>query len=126
MADIITGNAEWAELAGRRFECDAEADLEFSLPGYKNENRPSGSGRLITKKTRKLGNVTLPLVLDEQNGDLEFIQSLADRTESFPIVFGLTSGSVYSGIAQIEDEVSMNTGDGKCDLELKPSSLARQ
>jgi hypothetical protein len=123
---IFSGPLEYAEIAGRRFEVDAGEDVELMLAGYSNESRPAGSGNMLTKKVAKLGNITLPLVLDPLKQDLEFLQDVANRLDSVPVVAAFVIGTVYQGVGQIEGDLKYASQDGRADVEMMLQNVEQQ
>lgn len=123
---IISGPLSHCEIAGRRFEVDAGEDVELMLPGWTNESRPTGTGGMVIKKVRKLGSVSLPVVLDRTKQDLEFLQDVADRLDSFPVVAAYPDGTTYQGVGQLEGDLKYASQDGRADLELLLETMEQQ
>ena len=101
----IGGSIESVNLNGRTFPVAADADVNRKLGGFENDVQANGdgSGRLI--KTRVPFNLEgLQLSMDDDRGDHEFLQDLADTKGFFPINITYASGSVYQGSGQITGE----------------------
>jgi len=85
-------------LKGRLFAVAADADATRKLGGFENEVQPNGDGSARKIMTRVAWVVSgLALAVDDNKGDQEFLQALADEKDFFPIAVEFTSGDVYQG-----------------------------
>ncbi|MDC7125777.1 MAG: hypothetical protein PQJ46_09425 [Spirochaetales bacterium] len=117
MATIRGGDIEQLLINGREFDSVAEANVTYRLGGWKNESSPTGNGGMHTKRTRKLGGFdSLPLSVDSENKDLEYIQDLIDDGEPVTISMTKADGITYSGDLTIEGDLDANTGDGQVEV----------
>ena len=113
------GPIESVTLKGRRFAVDAESDMELNLGGFINENKPNGDGSFRTIKSRRLaGAKGGALSVDNDRGDNEFIQSIADEINPVDCDITLCDGTVYSGNMSIVGEFTYKTKDSLCEIEL--------
>lgn len=124
----IGGSMEAIALDGRNFAVAADAESNRKLGGFENEVLSNGDGSARLIKTR------VPLMLDglaidtqDDRGDQEYIQGLADRTDFFPIVLTYASGVDYQGTAQLVGEVQRSSQNATTVITLSgPGILTRQ
>lgn len=97
-------------LDGNPFSVPEDAEGNRQLGGDTNEIQMNGdgTGRLI--KTRMRWEIAgLTISIDDDLGDQELIQTLADRKTGFPIECELAGGAVYQGFGQITGELAFST-----------------
>ena len=117
MATVRSGDITQFTVAGREFDPAPDANVSYRTSGFMNESTPTGNGGLHTKRTRKLGGFdSLPLSIDSEKKDLEYLQGLADEGEPQPFAMTLSSGKIYAGDLVIEGELDANTGDGQVEV----------
>ena len=98
----VGGSIESVTLAGRTFSVAADAETQRKLGGTINEVVANGDGTARLIQTREPLNVEgLALAIDDDNGDQEFLQALADGNGFFPVAVTYASGKVYQGSVQI-------------------------
>ncbi|MDC7218643.1 MAG: hypothetical protein PQJ59_01810 [Spirochaetales bacterium] len=111
------GEIVQAIVFGRVFEVKKDANVTFRMAGYTNETEPTGSGGLHTKQSVKLGGFdSLPLSLDPDRDDLEFLQECADSGEPGNCSITIVNGVTYAGQLVIEGEVDAASGDGQAEI----------
>lgn len=122
------GSLQSVTLDGRYFAVAADADSQRKLGGFENENQANGDGSARQIKTRVSWQLSdLTLVIDDLNGDPEFLQALADRNSYYPITTSYASGAVYQGTGQIEGEVQTSSQSATAALGLGgPGQLTLQ
>jgi hypothetical protein len=122
------GSIESVGLDGRNFPVAADAEVQRKLGGFENEVQANGdgTGRLI--KTRvPLSIDGLTLEIDDDRGDQEFLQDLADRTEFWPLDITYASGVTYQGTAQIVGENPASSQNATAAISLMgPGRLQKQ
>lgn len=102
----IGGSLESVTLDGRIFSVAADSDVQRKLGGFENENMPNGDGTMRLIQTRVAWQLDgFSLSLDDDRGDQEFLQALANRKAYFPIVATYPSGKNYQGTGQITGEL---------------------
>ena len=115
-------------LNGRTFAVAADAESNRKLGGFENEvlANGDGSGRIV--KTRvPLSLDGLAVDIDDDNGDLEFLQDLADAKDFFVIGITYASGEVYQGQAMIVGEMPASSQNATAVVNLMgPGKLTRQ
>lgn len=101
----VGGSIESLTLNGRTFSVAADADASRKLGGMENEVQPNGDGTIRVVQNRvawMLDGVTV--AIDDNNGDDEFLQDLADGASIFPVSITYASGAVYEGTGQLTGE----------------------
>ncbi len=89
----VGGSLESITLAGREFSIAADAEANRKIGGFENEVMANGDGTARIIKTRvplALDGVTV--VIDDDKGDQEFLQGLADGNDFFVIALTYASG----------------------------------
>jgi len=124
----IGGSIEEVSLDGRNFAVAADADASRKIGGYENETQANGDGTARQVKTRVPWSITgLTLEMDDSRGDQEFLQSLADRNDFFPVVVSYASGEVYQGVGQVNGENPTSNQSQTAAVELSgPGKLTKQ
>ena len=101
----VGGSIESVTLDGREFPVAADAEAQRKLGGFENEVQANGDGTARLIKTRvPLGIDGLTVEIDDDRGDQEFIQSLANRNDFFPVAITYASGTTFQGTAQVIGE----------------------
>lgn len=101
----VGGSIESVTLDGREFPVAADAEAQRKLGGFENEVQANGDGTARIIKTRvPLAIDGLTVEVDDDRGDQEFIQGLANRNDFFPVAITYASGNTYQGTAQIVGE----------------------
>lgn len=101
----VGGSIESVGLNGRIFPVAADAEAQRKIGGFENEVLANGDGTARIIKTRVPMMIDgLTLEVDDDRGDQEFIQELANRNDYFPIDITYASGNVYQGTAMITGE----------------------
>ena len=101
-----------------------DANVVIDLGGYSLEVGLNGNGTAHT--TQRVKNATVadvPVSIDDDRGDLEFIQGKQNAGLPGPLNITLTSGVTYSGSMYLVGEVRKSTGDGTASLTWEGSKL---
>lgn len=124
----VGGSIESVTLEGRVFAVAHDAEAQRKLGGFENEVRANGNSTARLIKTRvPLAIDGLTLEIDDDRGDHEFLQELADRTDFFPVVITYASGVSYQGRAQITGEMQGSSQNATAAVSLMgPGVLTRQ
>lgn len=124
----IGGSIESVTLAGRLFAVAADADSQRSLGGFENEVQANGNGTARTIKTRKPWMLSgLSIEVDDDRGDHEFLQDLADRSAPFAVAVTYASGAVFQGSGGIVGELQVSNQNQTASLSLSGGGkLSRQ
>lgn len=124
----IGGSIESLTLDGREFPVAADAEAQRKLGGFENEVEMNGdsSARLI--KTRvPLMIEGVVIQIDDDRGDNEYVQGLADRNDFFPIVITYASGNSYQGTAQMTGDLQSSSQKATMPITLMgPGILTKQ
>lgn len=103
------GSIESVTLDGRTFSPTSDADTNRKLGGYENDVQANGDGTARMIKTRIPWGVDgLSVAIDDQNGDHEFLQALADGKAFFPLTVSYVSGAIWQGDGQIVGELQFS------------------
>lgn len=115
----IGGSIESIAIDARVFSVAADADSPRKLGGFENEMQANGDGSARVVKTRMLGQLNdLQLAIDDDNGDQEFLQEIADRNTLVPVTITYASGAIYTGNGQIIGEVNTSSQNTTASVSL--------
>lgn len=124
----VGGSIETLTMSGRDFSPAADADVTRKLGGFENEVQANGDGtaRLIkTRTTWSLDGFTIQI--DADAGDHEFLQSLADGNDYFPVAVTYPGGEVYQGTGIVTGELAMSNQSATATVSLMgPGTLTKQ
>lgn len=113
----VGGSMEKVAIRGRVFPVAADADSNRDLGGYTNETLPNGDGSARKKKTRKPWKVDgVALEIDDNRGDQEFLQEIADSEEFVPMTFTYVTGISYSGRGTVEGDLQASSAEATAPL----------
>lgn len=124
----VGGSIESVSLDGRLFAVDGGAEAQRKLGGFENEVQANGDGSARLIKTRvPLSIDGLSLTIDDDRGDHEFLQALANRKDFYAISITFASGAVYQGTAQITGEMQYSSQNSVASVSLMgPGVLTKQ
>lgn len=124
----IGGPIEAIALDGRNFAVAEDAESNRKLGGFENEVQANGDGTARLIKTRVAFLIDgLAIEVDDDRGDHEFVQELANRNGFFPIAVTYASGETYQGTAQIVGEIQANSKNATAAISLSgPGVLTKQ
>lgn len=116
---VRAGDIQQFTWYGRSFDiAGGDANVNIQTGSKSNEASLNGNGTLhITQRMRAPGFSDLPISIDDERGDLEFLQEKADAGESGPCVITLASGVDYEGDLLPIGDVQKATGDGVATIE---------
>lgn len=122
------GSIESVALNGRIFSVAADAEAQRKLGGFENEVQANGDGSARIIKTRVPLSISgLTVSIDDDRGDHEFLQSLANRQDFFPMAITYASGSVYQGRCIISGELQVSSQNTTASMDLfGPGELTKQ
>lgn len=106
----IGGSIEAVSLDGREFPVAADANSNRDLGGFNNEVQMNGNGsarKIMTRVPTSFDGLSLEI--DDDQGDLEALQALADRPDFFPIVVTYVSGISYQATGTITGEIKASS-----------------
>lgn len=122
------GSIESVTLDGRNFPVAADAEAQRKLGGFENEVQANGNGTARLIKTRvPLSIDGLTIEIDDDRGDHEFLQDLANENDFFPIAITYANGETYQGKAQITGELQSSSQNATASVSLMgPGILTKQ
>lgn len=124
----VGGSIESVNLDGRNFAVAADAEAQRKLGGFENEVMANGDGSARLIKTRMPFSITgLQIDIDDNRGDHEYLQDLADENDFFPGSITYASGQTFQGRMQIGGEFTVSSQSSTASIDLMgPSRLTRQ
>ena len=124
----VGGSIESVNLSGREFAVAADAEAQRKLGGFENEVQANGDGTARLIKTRvPLSLDGLTIEIDDDRGDQEFLQDLADQNDYWPLGITYASGVTYQGTAQIGGENPASSQSATAAISLMgPGKLTKQ
>ncbi len=124
----VGGSIESVTLDGRSFAVAADAESQRKLGGFENEIQANGDGGARIIKTRvPLSIDGLTLETDDDRGDQEYLQGLANGNDFFAIAITFASGITYQGSAQIVGEMQASSQNATTAVSLMgPGLLTKQ
>lgn len=110
---------------GRELDVKGEdANVVIDLGGFTAEMGINGNGTIHDTQRRKKATVAdVPVSIDDDRGDLEFLQEKQDANAFGPLNITLASGKTYSGSMKLVGEVRKSTGDGTASLTWEGARL---
>jgi hypothetical protein len=128
MGASVGGPIESVSIRGRLFAVAADADAERDLGGFTNEVSPNGDGtaRLLKKRVPwKVGG--LDLDVNDDRGDQEFLQGIADGLDFVAISVTMANGNTYQGSGIVADDFTYSSEKSICGVTLSgPQKLEIQ
>ncbi len=124
----VSGSIESVAIHGRRFAVAADAESQRKLGGFENELQANGDGTGRTVQTRVNWMLDgLSLEIDDDIGDLEFLQDIADRGANGFITITYASGIVYQGTGTVIGELQGSSQNATGSVGLSgPGKLTKQ
>ena len=124
----VGGSIESVSINGRTFPVASDAEANRKLGGFENEVQANGDGTARVVKTRvPWGLDGLQVEIDDDRGDQEFLQEIADGTGFVPCAITFASGITYSGRGIITGEVQGSSQNATTSISLMgPGELAKQ
>lgn len=125
----MPGSLVEISIDGRSFKAAADADGSTKFGGYENEYQANGdgeTGRLIqTRVGWSLSGVAV--AMDDQNGDLEFVEQVKAQGRFVPIKAVYADGTVRSGRGNIIGELAVSSMNGTADMSFSgPGTFSQQ
>ena len=103
---------------GRSFKAAADADGNTKLGGKENEFMANGdgiSGRVV-QTVVGWSFTGVNFNIDDENGDLEFLQDIADKGRFVPCKAVYSDGSVRAGSGVVTGEIAVSSFNGTAPL----------
>lgn len=127
------GSIQEVSIRGRNFAVAADADATRKLGGFEPTLEANGNAtvrKILTRVPWAIGGLTLDC--DQDRGDQEFLQDIADGKEADPdgyyaITVTYASGTTYQGRGTITETLEYNSMNTTCAVGLGgPGKLTRQ
>ncbi len=113
------GSAEAISIGGREFPITADADINRKLGGFENEAQPNGNGTARIIKTRIVPSLTgIVVECDDDRGDHEYLQGIADGKDFVATAITYASGITYQGNATITGELQQANQGATCAFDM--------
>jgi hypothetical protein len=124
----VGGSIESISIAGREFPVAADVEAQRKLGGWENEVEANGNGTARIIKTKvPLAIDGLTVEIDDDRGDHEFLQGIADLNDFSIIVITYASGVSYQGSATITGEFQTSSRNATGAISLQgPGVLTKQ
>ena len=122
------GSIESVSYAGREFAVAADAEANIKLGGWENEVQANGNGTARIVKTRVAHAITgLSIDIDQENGDLEFLQARSNAKVFEPLAVTFASGVVYQGVSIVTGELQGSSQSATASVNFEgPGALTKQ
>lgn len=124
----VGGSIESIEINGRNFAVASDAEATRKLGGFEKEMAANGDGTARVMKTRvpwSLDGVTVEI--DDDKGDQEFLQEIANGNGMVPVSITFASGITYSGSGTITGELGAGSQNATAGISLSgPGELGKQ
>lgn len=103
----------------RRFAVFADAASNRQLGGFENEVVSLGDGEAVLVKKRVPFRLDgLQVAIDDNAGDQEFLQEIADANGFVPVTITYVSGRTYQGQGQIEGAIQVASDNTSATITL--------
>lgn len=124
----MPGSMIGISINGREFKFAADADGSTDIGGYENEFQANGdgaTGRII--QTAKGWTFSGDASIDDDNGDHEFLQDVANSGKFVPIKSTYSDGTIRGGQGNITGAIEVSSMNGTASLTLKgPGKFQKQ
>lgn len=123
----IGGSILEASINGRIFAVTADSDATVKLGGFENEVMANGNGTNRQTKTTVPSSISgLTISIDDDAGDHEFLQQVADSSEFVSTLITYVSGASYGGSMQITGEITFSTQNATASINMMGDKLTKQ
>ena len=124
----VGGSIQSISIRGRIFPVASDAEANKKLGGFENEVQSNGDGTARLVKTRVPWAIDgLQVEINDDRGDHEFLQEIADGLEFVSMTLELASGTIYEGSGTITDEVQASSQNATATLKIGgPGTLSAQ
>jgi len=120
----VGGSIESVTLGGRAFAVAADAEAQRKLGGFENEIMANGDGGARLIKTRVPMSIAgLTVEVDDDRGDHEYLQDIANGNSFFAVTITYASGKTYQGNAQISGELQASSQNATAAFDLSGPGL---
>ena len=116
----IGGPAKTLNFAGREFSIAGDADIGRQLGGFSTERQGNGDGssrKIMTPMPWALTGLSVGI--DPDREDQEFLEDKKNSPDDYPIAITYADDTVYSGLGNIEGELTYSNSSGTASFDLK-------
>ena len=115
----VGGSIVAVSIDGRNFAVAADADVTLKLGGKKVTPQPNGNGTArYTAEVEVWGLKGIDVAIDQDQADLQFLQSNADAMTAVNCTITLIDGTVYQGKGIVADDHDYSTAKATAGLTL--------
>lgn len=124
----VGGSIQSLSIKARVFPVASDAEANKKLGGFENEVQANGDGTARKIMTRVPWAVDgLQVEINNDKGDHEFLQEIADSKEFVSMELELADGTVYSGTGTITDEIQASSQNTTATIKIGgPGKLEAQ
>ena len=124
----VGGSIQDVSVKGRLFSVAADADAARKMGGFENEVSANGDASARLLKTRVPWNLEgIAVTIDDDAGDLEFLQEVADGNGYVTITITFVNGNTYAGTGQITGDFAASSASATATLNMSgPQKLVKQ
>jgi osmotically-inducible protein OsmY len=116
---MVGGSLQECNIHGRAFSVAADSDSTRKLGGSENEVLANGNGTV-----RVIGTITpwslagINITIDDDRGDQEFLQDIADNARLGDITLTMFNGKVYQGSGTLTGELGFSSQTATAEVNL--------
>lgn len=115
----IGGSIQSLTIKGRIFPVASDAEANKKLGGFENEVQANGDGTARKIMTRVPWAVDgLQVEINDDRGDQEFLQEVADSHDFVSMELELASGTVYAGTGTVTDEIQASSQNATASIKI--------
>ena len=123
----IGGSVESISINGQEFPVAGDAEINRKLGGFENEVQANGDGSARIIKNRITGMLSGCVVsIDDDRGDHEFLQDVANSKNFVVVAITFAGGAVYQGLMQISGELQVSSQSSTATFDLSGGALTKQ
>ncbi len=114
------GSIQEVTIKGRRFAVAADGEVSRKLGGFEKTLEANGDGssrEILTRVVGKLDGIVLSI--DDNAGDAEFLQEVADTIGMVACTITYVTGKVYTGSGTITGEIMTASNNTTCTVTLE-------
>lgn len=114
------GSIQEVTIKGRRFAVAADGEVSRKLGGFEKTLEANGDGSSREILTRVMGKLDgIVLSIDDNAGDAEFLQEVADTIGQVACTITYVTGKVYTGAGSITGEIVTASNNTTCTVVLE-------
>ena len=124
---INGGPIEEINIHGRPFTVVGDSGGTRGLGGKESEVKVDGAGNPYASSSRVPSGLSdLDILVDDDRGDQEFLQDIANRAAFGNVTVTFNSGAIYGGLMTISGEIKFDVKESKCSISLMGGKLTKQ